>query len=145
MMLFLLARGVGMRSGWLDRVGWALSRHAGLTLATLVVFIGIAIAFWRAAYRLDTASAVRHVPLPAAIATKLSDRPCALVTVRVRHDAPYRDLMVLLRGLRADIVEGPDAQDRLRLRFTGGDPAQAMLSLPHSSMIEGLSAMAACS
>lgn len=134
-----------MRSGWLERMGWALSRHAGLTLATLVVFIGVALAFWRAAYRLEAASAVRHVRLPAALAARVADRPCALVTVRIRPDVQHRDLMQLLRGLQAEIVEGPDSQDRLRLRFVGGDPAQAMLSLPHSSMIEGLSSMASCS
>ena len=94
-----------MRS-FLERSGLWLSRQAGFTLVTLVIFLGIAVGLWRG--RPGEGSGTRGLGAPAA---------CSQVSVDFAASATGSQIKRLLRAQDGYIVYGPDEFGAFQLRF----------------------------
>jgi hypothetical protein len=132
---------------FLERRGRWLSENATLTLATLVVFLGITAGFGYALHAIhrkeraaagDTAAASRGGGLGGAIET------CAHAAVDFEPDASAAAIRRALRAAEAVVTYGPDEFGRYQLRLSGGAQGAGVASLRASGVASSVGAYPEC-
>ncbi len=119
--------------GFLERSGLWLSRQAGFTLTTLVIFLGTAVGLWRG--RPPDGIHAQGLDIPAA---------CSQVSVAFAAFATASQIKSLLRAQGAYIVHGPDESGVYQLRFAKAARTDAARRLRADPVIDSARDQANC-
>jgi hypothetical protein len=119
--------------GFLERSGLWLSRQAGFTLITLVIFLGTAVGLWRG--RPPGGIRAQGLDIPAV---------CNQVSIAFAASATAGQIKELLRSKGGYIVHGPDEFGVYQLRFAEAARTDAARQLSADAVIASVRDHANC-